>query len=127
MSRAELLLALRSEISVADFANQSRVEVFQNKTLRPILKFQNELLVSRFLNDSLTQKVAYMKMDLKSQRSYVDQRLKTDKKLQKDMIGMCSGLMTLVEYEAYLEQRSEYNKRIVNMIAERIFSQTKDA
>jgi len=118
------LLALRPQISVAEFADQSRVELFQNNTLRPILKFQNELLISRFLNDLLTLKAAYPKMDVKSQRSYVDQRLKTDKKLQKELIGICTGLMTIAEYDDYWEQKSELNKRIVTMLAERIYSQT---
>ena len=50
------VLELRGE-TFGTISNQSSIEeIFQNKTLRPILKLQNDLLVQVFINYSLKQK-----------------------------------------------------------------------
>lgn len=48
-SRSESLLDIRPSIPQAQFNNQmSFNERFQNQTLRPVIKFQNNLLVEAF-------------------------------------------------------------------------------
>jgi len=55
-NRDEFLLNLRGEPIGVTFENSSLEELFQNKTLRPILKLQNDLFIEVFINYAIKQK-----------------------------------------------------------------------
>ena len=55
-TRCEMLTAIRGESLGTVSENSSFEEKFQNKTLRPILKFQNELFLEVFKNYAIKQK-----------------------------------------------------------------------
>ena len=49
-SRDSALLSLREDVIGTVNSQSSSEEIFQNKTLRPILKLQNDLFIVVFLN-----------------------------------------------------------------------------
>ena len=55
-TRCEMLTEIRGESLGTVSENSSFEEKFQNKTLRPILKFQNELFLEVFKNYAIKQK-----------------------------------------------------------------------
>jgi len=124
MSRNLKLINIRPKLELAVTSEQSDSEIFQNVVLRPILKLQNKLLVSRFLLDTLTKKSGFESMDDHKKRTYVKDRLKTDKRLQAEYIGLVVGLFTVEEFETYWAYKSDLNKRILSMLSQRIYDQS---
>ena len=51
------------------------------------------------------------------------QAMKQDPELRNTVINMVVGMFTAAEYEAYLQERAEFNKRITTMASERVLSQ----
>src|SRR5690606_16805379 len=103
-----------------DNGEKTNMEKFQNIVLRPILKFQNDLLLVRFGSDPLTVKAKLDKMDEKGLATYIDHRIKIDKALQKEFIGTVTALFTMEEFQEYLKAKEEINKRIIAMLIERL-------
>ncbi|MGV9002838.1 glyoxalase [Flavobacterium sp.] len=117
------LLALRGESIGEINANSSPEEVFQNSTLRPILKAQNDLFIAVFINYAIKQKNVFFELTPGKKTSYIDNAIQRDIKFRTSLIGMVTGLFTIAEYNEYAENSSNLNKRIITLLAERFKSQ----
>lgn len=53
-------------------------------------------------------------------QTYISSRVKNDTRLQKEFIGMITGLMTTAEFDDYLLQKQEIDRRILTMLSARI-------
>lgn len=98
-------------------------ERFQNECLRPILKFQNELILAvfqQFLNDT---KVDFLNLNLALKKAKISNTIKQNTQVKNVYLGMIMGLFSLEEYQYYTQNKKEINKRIVSLIIERISSQ----
>ena len=70
--RKQLILALRPNIeSINKGLNTKEIEVFQNEVLRPILKFQNKLLLHSFINYARQYKGVFFKLSTQDQTDYI--------------------------------------------------------
>ena len=117
------VLELRGE-TYGTISNQSSIEeVFQNKTLRPILKLQNDLLVQVFINYSLKQKNVFFTLTPEKKMAYIENVIQRDIKFRNSLKGMIIAFFTLDEYAEYIQNSSNLNKRMMNMLAERLKSQ----
>jgi len=118
------LLNIRPEIKKA-VVNQTTLalERFQNETLRPIAKFQNDLLVEVFKVYIAYRKNAYVKLSNEKKVDYISHAVKQDAKLRRQLQGIFIGHFTLEEYKTYSEDYKAFNKRINNLCIERIKSQ----
>lgn len=120
--RDEQLLALRPVINTESTA-QSPAEVFQNQTLRPILKLQNALLVSCFVRYLHQRKNTFGRMDTADQLRYVAHALRTDQAFKNLMVGIVVGQFTMAEWEVFSENSAELTRRTVEMLIQRLQSQ----
>ena len=123
MSRNDNLIALRPVIDSID-ANSScsEAEQFQNKVLRPIIKFQHELIVVVF-NAYLTKKRIDLISDtLEKKPEKLITIFKNDQFLIAELKGLIVSFFTTLEYHRYQEMKPEINKRIVQIIRARILS-----
>ena len=121
MTRKEQLLAIRPLLTLN--IKQSLVtEKFQNETLRPILKFQNDFVVRYFEQYCLKRKNVFSKMDQKEKHIYIENSLTKDQRLKQTLLGAIIGFFTIEEYENYLANDSEYNRRIITMLVQRLQS-----
>lgn len=120
MNRTEQLLQLRSEIQSDAERQPLANEAFQNNTLRPILKFQNDVLVHFFKSQLNGAQLPDFKMELES---FVIQRLQKDVLTRNTMIGMVVGLLTEQELTIFLADKSEMSKRIIDMLIQRLCDQ----
>ncbi len=123
MSRNDNLIALRPVIDSID-ANSScsEAEQFQNKVLRPIIKFQHELIVVVF-NAYLTKKRIDLISDtLEKKTEKLITIFKNDQFLIAELKGLIVSFFTTLEYHRYQEMKPEINKRIVQIIRARILS-----
>lgn len=123
-TRSEALKAIRPEIKLANGREESSDEEhFQNHTLRPIIKFQNELLLVAFRNYVVKHKGHFFTLNPEKQLSYIENAIQKDIKFRNSLKGMIIGQFTVPEYEAYILNSSRLNKRMMRMVMERLKSQ----
>ena len=122
--RSHGLLQIRPQILTAKVnPNMSFDEQFQNKSLRPIIKLQNELLLDVFQNYITKHKNRYYELSLENRLAYIENAIQKDMKFRNSLKGIVIGQFTLEEYESYIKNSSALNKRMMNMVIERIKGQ----
>lgn len=103
--------------------DSSNEEVFQNKTLRPILKLQNDLFIEVVKNQINKHKTDFYNFPIEKKLAYIDHIIKNDEKFRNSLKGIIIGLFTVIEYKDYILNSSSLNKRMMNMLIERIKNQ----
>ena len=122
-TRDEVLLQIRPEIPSARFhEHMSDGEYFQNNTLRPIVKLQNDLLVSAFRNYERKHKNVFYDLSIEKRLDYIDNAIQKDMKFRNSLKGMIIGQFTIHEYEMYIKDSSALNKRMMNIVIDRLKS-----
>ena len=122
-SRTKHLLNIRPIIPTVNLdAAISKSEHFQNQTLRPIIKFQHDLLIAIFKNYLIKKKLIHTDLSSEKMKNIIDQVFLKDSKFKIRIQGIVIGQFTLEEHEGYVEQSSEINKRISQIIKERLIS-----
>ena len=122
-TKDEALLELRKSATGIINEDSSAEERFQNQTLRPILKVQNELLLEVFINYAKIQKGVFFELSISKKQLYIENALQKDLKFSNSLKGMIIGLFTIAEYKEYSLNNSNINKRIGNLLMERFKSQ----
>lgn len=110
-------------IIILEKTADSEIEKFQNQTLRPILKLQNELLISFFQNQLLEKKIDWEKSEEIKRREIIHSILQKEISFRSLIIGLVCGQFNLEEADLYFQHKSDLNKRIISMAIERIGSQ----
>lgn len=105
--------------------SSSSEELFQNQTLRPILKLQNDLLLSVFSNQIVKNKIDFHHFSVEKKLQYIENCIQKDTKFRNALKGIIIGLFTLEEYGEYIKNSSSLNKRMMNMLIERLKSQVQ--
>jgi hypothetical protein len=95
-------------------------ELFQNMVLRPIIKMQHALLILRVRSYFSGKKVPFQTMDVKKRAQAVEQAFSGDPLLKKELQGMVLGQLSADEFKSYLKNEKAYNKRIVQMLRNRM-------
>jgi len=103
----------------------SAEEKFQNQTLRPILKLQNDLFVAVFANQISKHKNDFYKLSVEKKLHYIENVIQKDIKFRNSLKGMVISLFSLDEYAEYIQNSSSHNKRMMNMLIERLKSQVQ--
>ena len=124
MNRADKIKGCRPHIASKESKKTSDEEQFQNQVIRPILKFQNELCIKLFLSYCKTYKINFTEFNSEEKYEYIENIFKKDFKIRTSFIGIVIALFTLEEFEKYLVNQKLYNKRIIQMLTERLKNQT---
>ncbi len=120
------LLAIRPEIPSARLSeNMSGQERFQNQTLRPVAKMQNDLLLAMFRNYVRKHKNVFYDLSIAKRIDYIENAIHKDMKFRNSLKGMLIGQFTLEEYNLYIADSSALNKRMMNLVKERLKSQVQ--
>jgi len=115
------LLRLRPEIPSARVSeNMCSDEQFQNKTLRPIAKLQNDLFVEVFKNYIQKHKNAFYGFSIEKKMAFIENAIQRDIKFRNSLKGIMIGQFTTDEYRIYIENSSALNKRMMNIVKERM-------
>ncbi len=123
-TRSSHLVKIRPVLQKAKVdSDTSNGEYFQNVTLRPIIKFQNLLLIEAFKNYIRKHKNKYYELPLEKRLEYIEKSIQKDIKFRNSLKGMIIGQFTLEEYRAYIEESSALNKRMMNMVINRLKDQ----
>lgn len=118
------LRALRPAIPSLDLAAASSpAEQFQQDTLRPLLKYQNDLLVRAFIAYAKDQKGVLFTLVGLERATYIEARFRKDLSLRHYFLGMLVGQFTLEEHTRYLACEKEIRKRAINLLIQRLQDQ----
>lgn len=121
--RCKNLLAARPTILSAKIHDSmSDEERFQNATLRPIIKMQHNLFIAVFKNYIAKRKNVFYDLTLPKRLSYIEHAVHKDMKFRNSVKGMIIGQFTIEEYGIYIENSSALNKRMMNIVKERLIS-----
>ena len=123
--RTSSILAIRPKINNIDNNIDSKeIESFQNKVLRPLLKFQNDLLLQIFTDYINQYKGKFYKLSRQEKLGYIHYALLKNQRLRSMILGTIVGLFTIEDYSFYRLNKSSLNKRIITMTTERIQAQS---
>ena len=124
-SRNQFLKEFRGEAIGTINSQSSADEFFQNQTLRPILKLQNDLFVEVFSNYITKSKTDFYHFSVDKKLKFIEHSLQKDIKFRNSLKGIVIGLFTIEEYSRYTQDSSSLNKRMINMLIERLKSQVQ--
>ena len=96
------------------------LEKFQNEVLRPILKTRHELLILNYQNHINSRKVQWNSISYEQQSSFIESSLTKDISYKNQLIGFVIGQFSIEEYHIYSLNSSEFNKRILQMLQQRL-------
>ena len=121
MREEEKLLALRPDIS-AKKVDQTLSEEFQNTTIRPILKYQHSILIVFFNSNVHVQYIVSANYSLLKKQNQLKLFVSKQLAFRAQLLGIVTGLFTDAEFEFYLSEKVNLDKRIANMILDRFYS-----
>ncbi len=107
---------------ITDIENKRPEEKFQNETLRPILKMQHALLRAVFNENAAKNKVDVGALNSEKRVELVTRTFKQDHMFKTEVRGLIIGHFTMEEYVTYAGMKTEINRRILTMSAERVLS-----
>ncbi len=115
----DILLKMRPQLSIETSMDDQDVLVFQSNVLRSILKMLNSSLV--ILGKTFMPKLQNISDDVQ-RRVYIKEYLNKNPLITSHIQGMVSGFFVKDEFVFYLNHQVEVNKRIKDMVVERIAS-----
>ena len=124
-TRDQFLNEYRGEILGTINSQSSAEEFFQNQTLRPILKLQNELFLDVFKNYITKSKTDFTNFSIEKKLQFIENSIQRDIKFRNALKGMVIGLFTMDEYSRYIQNSSSLNKRMMSMLIERLKNQVQ--
>ena len=123
--RDAALVAMRPAVPAADPDRAATAaEAFLHRTLRPVLKLQNDALlalVAAHVGGLVKGFAAFAPDDRRERLSAL---LRTDSRLKRTLVGVVLGALTADELAFALRHEAEVRRRIVALVAERLASQS---
>jgi hypothetical protein len=104
-------------------SSEQPLESFQNQTLRPILKFQNDLLILMMKKNFEKRKNFFYQIKPKEQLAYIDQTIRKDLRFKSLLFGTIIGLFSEKELDFFSANEDELSRRLTNLLVQRIQSQ----
>ena len=98
------IIQLRPNIeTIAESAESSVLEFFQNKTIRPILKLQNQVLIEAFKGLKRQKAATYSRMADIQKRAWIRNVLSKDAIARNVILGIVLGMMTQEELRFFFD------------------------
>jgi hypothetical protein len=95
-------------------------EQFQNNTLRPIMKQQNDLLQAALEIFLVKRKVKLEQVPASQRFDKIKELVTRDNQLRGLLIGMAAGQFTSEEMAYYVANDRDVNRRMTNLLVERL-------
>ncbi|MBL7867349.1 MULTISPECIES: glyoxalase [Flavobacterium] len=124
-NRDAFISEFRGETLGTVTSESSSDEIFQNQVLRPILKLQNDLFIDVFRNYISKYKNDFYSYPVEKKLAYIENSIQKDIKFRNSLKGIVIGLFTIHEYDVYIKNSSSLNKRMMNMLIERLKNQVQ--
>lgn len=119
--RKDQIVQLRPDIPNAEITKGiTEIERFQNLSLRPVIKFQHEVILAIFSEYARKIHKDWGSLSNEKKENFIESVLKKNQQLKNQYIGVILGLMNLEEIKFYQNHSSEINRRITQIIKQRI-------
>ena len=123
MGRDAELKKLRPEILNAKIIREmSDIEKFQNITLRSVIKFQHDFILELFSNFAKGYQKNWDSLSNEKKEQFIENSINKNQNLKSTFIGCVIGYFTQEELAFYFKNKSELNRRIIQIIKQRILS-----
>ena len=120
-NKEEILLAMRPNIKGINLeASVSKDELFQNQTLRPIIKLQHDIIIKSFEEYLEQHKIKWDQFGSKEKTQTVQKAYTKNSAFRNYNLGLIAGLFTKEEMQYYLLNRAGVCKRVIQIIKERV-------
>lgn len=119
--RSQQLLSIRPNLEL-DSSQSTPAEQFQNQTLRPILKFQHELLLAAFRAYIDKRHGVFFLLSAKDRVEWIKHSVQKDQSLRNTLTGMVIGHFSLEEWDSFLANEAEHSRRLIQMLIQRLQS-----
>ena len=96
---------------------------FQNATLRPILKLQNELLLQMFKHYLEKLKGSFFQLSPDKQLDFISNSIRSDLRFRNMLTGVIIGHFTKNEWDVFAKQEQEITRRIADLLIQRLKDQ----
>jgi hypothetical protein len=96
---------------------------FQDATLRPILKLQNELLLQMFKHYLQKTKGSFFQLPPPRQLEFIANAIRSDLRFRNLMTGVIIGHFTESEWDTFATQEQELTRRIADLLIMRLSDQ----
>ena len=90
-----------------------------------IIKLQNDLFIEVFINYAIKQKSVFFSLSPEKKIAYIENVIQRDIKFRNSLKGMIVAFFTIDEYSEYITNSSSLNKRMMNILIERLKSQVQ--
>ena len=110
----------RPKLSNLTKSRTLNIEKFQNEVIRPIIKMQHELLIVLFTKYIYQIKSDFNHINNEKKRDKINVILTKDNNLKNMLIGCIIGHLSNDEINYYLKHSSEFKKRILQIIKQRL-------
>ena len=122
ITRDENLLKIRPDLNL-NSENSTELEQFQNNTLRPVLKLQNQVFINLFKEHLFATKRQISIYNTKAQKTLVRETIAKNHNLRNSFVHSVIGVLTNDEFNFYVQNKKEVSKRIISMVQKRIQDQ----
>jgi hypothetical protein len=119
--RSQQLSSIRPTLEL-DSTQSTPAEQFQNQTLRPILKFQHELLVAAFRAYIDKRHGVFFQLSAKDRVEWIKHSVQKDQSLRNTLTGMVIGHFSLEEWDSFQANEAEHSRRLIQMLIQRLQS-----
>ena len=119
--RNQAVKALRSDI-ITEAIQTNPNQLFQDTTLRPILKFQHQTIMALYHEYMDSNKINYDHLTKIQKETQIEQSLKKNQNLQALLKGIVIALFDELELNYWITNKEEVNKRIQQLLIKRIQS-----
>ena len=120
--RDRSLLALRPSVD-ARTEGAGEMEAFQNRTLRPILKLQNGLILALVASYLHKYHGPFGRLPQANLREIVAGLLRQNERLKRTLTGLVAGLFTEAEFRFFLDHEAELTRRLTALLLKRVEDQ----
>lgn len=122
--RDKNIVLLRPKVNInKNISYKNDIEKFQNIVLRPILKFQNDLLLELFIFEFEKTKTKFDLINNEQKIKLIINNLKYNNKLKQILLGTIIGMFSNKNITFYKTNYSKINKRIFSMLNDRLIDQ----
>ena len=87
--------------------------------------FKTPLLLEVFRNYVAKHKNVFYDLSVEKRLDYIENAIQKDMKFRNSLKGIMIGHFTVEEYLIYIENSSALNKRMMNIVRERLISQVQ--
>jgi hypothetical protein len=122
------LLALRPAIEgqPAAIPTPTTVADFLHQVLRPVLKFQHEVLLATVVDFAHDYHLPLATASPPEAARQLTELLARNTRLRATLVGLVAGLLTGPELAFYRQHRAELNRRILDLATERVRSSASE-